>query len=312
MLALSMPLERPNVYRCAFEDRSRMVLIQQGTRWIAFNPKTCSIQKIWEGEVDWRGKVYDFSQDNSRAKGKVLFDLPSTLWQQDQAWGAPGISGQNGVLSFDTDGASIETPKLNFSLYQNIFVAFDETSRAAPFRVSVVEEKGDWFDSTKHGHSDTDWQWNFKQVWPQSRVASIRWTGPAASAKKKLRNARVFGDFMMFSSNPVERGSFAPHAGPQNLRSDAHDQPFAQPLEIIWKGYAFIKDSLALRFDLKLGDVFHPVDIRIGEEFQIETAPLEGVFLRIPPGHGLEVVGVPQTEVYPLGRMTLKLTGGTK
>lgn len=264
-----------------------MVLIQYGTRWIAFNPKTCSIQKVWEGSVDWRGKVYDFSQDSSRSKGKVLFELPSNLWQQDAFWTAKGTAKDNTGLLFTESNAAIQTPKLDFSHYQNIYVAFDETSRAAPFRVEVVEEGGDWFDSTKHGHSDTDWQWNFKQVWPKSQMAAIRWTGPAATAKKKLRNARVFGDYKMFTSN--------------------------RPLEVIWKGYRYHFDQVALNVELKIGDNVVRVGIVAGpDQFRISSVgDLRDIWVRVP--FGLELVNAPKAESYPMqNEMTLKLAGGTR
>lgn len=281
------------VHRCAFEDRSRMVLVQMSpTRWMAFNPKTCAIQKIWDGEVDWRGKVFDFSQDNSRAKGKVLFELPSTIWHQEPTWMGVGTQSSANVMSFVDDKASASTPLLDMGEYENIFVAFDESSRAAPFRVEVVEfnrSVGDWFDSTKHGHSDTDWQWNFKQVWPRSGKAQIRWTSDKGASKKKLRNARIFGDYQMFTSK--------------------------EPMEVVWKGYLLLTKRIILNFELRRGEKIVVASIMAepdGYRYNF-MGDLKGISLRFPPNLGLEVGEAPPIGEYPLSnKMFLRLTGGPR
>jgi hypothetical protein len=262
------------VHRAAFEDRSRMVLVQLAAhRWMAFNPKTCAIQKIWEGDVDWKGKVFDFSQENSRAKGKVLFELPSRITDLGKGWTTTGATLANGVVTFQSDQGSIET-SFEASDFANVFVAFDETSRAAPFRIDVIQsgKTTEWFDSATSGGSDTDWQWNFKQIWPGSAMTTVRFSSAKASAKK-LRNARIFGDYEMWT------------------------------LPTIWRGYDVTRAGVTLRYDLKRPDG-KVVEVKhsVGEEQTIVcTGDTSGVSYRLPPGLGLASVEYPGVKMLPAG-----------
>lgn len=287
LLVLAAQAQFPDVspiYRCAFEERSRMVLIKMSpTRWMAFNPKTCAIQKIWDGDVEWRGKVYDFSQNTSRAKGKVLFELPSELWRQSNgaatSWTGRGTKINNEAIEFPADESSIETTSIGVTGFRNIYVAFDETSRAAPFRVQVIEADerlGDRFNSATHGGSDTDWQWNFKQIWPSTRSIKVRWTNPSGKANKKLRNARLFGDYEPFTSD--------------------------SPIETVWRGYTLLHNRVVLDFSLKLKDreITCGIEVREGGVRFSLAGNLEGVSLRLPAHSGLAIEGREDKEVHPL------------
>lgn len=67
------PAGVPNVFRCVFEDQPRMVFIRPAANlWVAFNPATCTIDKIWRGGMKFRGKVWDFSQDNCAPSDDAL------------------------------------------------------------------------------------------------------------------------------------------------------------------------------------------------------------------------------------------------
>lgn len=245
-----------------------MVLIQtSATRWIAFNPKTCAIQKIWEGEVEWRGKVFDFSQDNSRAKGKTLFDLPYVLatMQRDGEWTAQDATITKGVATFTKDGGSITSPPLRTSDYSNIYVAFDETSRLAPFRIEVLDggKVTEWFNSTTHGGSDTDYQWNYKQIWPESDGVTLRFSSPKATAKK-LRGARVFGDYNVWTSS-------------------------AGRVQVDWRGYELKSDMANLLYEVSDGTTRISVIQSFGSEMTISTSGNRGsISYRVPPGGTLE------------------------
>lgn len=307
MLALALALSRqPDVspvYRCAFEERSRMVLIKMSpTRWMAFNPKTCAIQKIWEGDVDWRGKVYDFSQNTSRAKGKVLFELPSelesltSLWPPrlqstgPTTWEAEGAKLENGVTTFQSDSGYVLSAHLYTKGFSNIYVAFDESSRSAPFRVEVLDisgkEVGDWFYSTTHGGSDTDFQWNYKQIWPGATISRIKFTSTKATAKK-LRNVRIIGDYEMFTGD--------------------------KPVDVIWKGYEVGRGAVHLNFEIKTGDKSITASMTPGDEIVMKfSGDLSAAKLRLPSqNERVVVVGAEAAEEYPLvPEMRLRLKEG--
>src|SRR5688500_19227121 len=111
-----VPLPRPGrdgrgrdpwVFRSVFEDRTRMVLLAPAPNWwMAFNPETCAMHKVWRGKMDYRGKVWDFSQENSRADGRIYFGSPSEIWrlpnggQIPAGWKADGVVSQPGGWLF--------------------------------------------------------------------------------------------------------------------------------------------------------------------------------------------------------------------
>lgn len=189
----------PWVFRAIFEDRTRMVMITPSPEWwMAFNPETGAMHKVWRGSMDFRGKVWDFSQDNSRATGRVYFASPSTLWQLPddgklpEGWAAQGVAFANGGWSFSPN-AFLTSPPVDGSGWHRVFVAFDETNRKGRFRVTVGngEDSPQWFESATSVGSDTDWQWNFKRIEQPSKGMVVKVESPVA---KRLRALRVYGD----------------------------------------------------------------------------------------------------------------------
>lgn len=228
----------PWVFRCVFEDRTRMVLItpRQGF-WIAFNPETCGVHKIWSGEVDFRGKVFDFSQENSRAKGTFHYAAPSEIWRlpnptsagEKPKWISDGVEGAKDGWQFMGANSKLIAPSVDLSGWQRVFVAFDETSRKSPFRVEISKagKVDQWFQSATAVESETGWQWNFKRVErPGANLGVII----QSSTPKKLRNFRMYGD------QPVWLDSTG------------------KPLEVKWEGYELVKQTqgVKVRFSVAL------------------------------------------------------------
>jgi hypothetical protein len=192
------------VHRLAFEDRGRMVLIRMPNKlWAAFNPATGAVQKVWRGEVEWKGKVFDFSQDNSAAKGQTLFQLPDLLpMAQGQSWRAEEVEVKDGVYSFGDAAGALTSPEIDGSGWTNVFAAYEETSRKGPFRFSVHGQTGEeqWFATTMHGSSETAWQWGMKMLEPKSSVFRLK-VEKAAGFSKQLRRLRVYGDRQVYSQD---------------------------------------------------------------------------------------------------------------
>lgn len=194
----------PWVFRCIFEDRSRMVILAPAENlWIAFNPFTCGVHKVWRGEMLFRGKVWDFSQDNCGAKGDVLLEASDVLLSLPDPPGlAQGWKGQRVAtdgFAFRGDGATLTSPPFDTTGWSRLFLAFDELSRRGPIRVEVSsgEEEGwecQWFDSCTHVDSDDAWQWNFKELLPRGQKSRIRFVQEKGEYQKHVRGVRVFGD----------------------------------------------------------------------------------------------------------------------
>lgn len=205
VMALPQQVERgrdPWVFRAIFEDRPRSVVVAAGNEvWFAFNPTTCAWHKVWKGSVDFKGKVFDFSQDSSLAVGTVLaqsseevFRLPNEA-QLPAGWRANGVTWNNG-WDFEGDGAYIESPEFDLSGYTTLYVAFDERSRKGRLRVEVMNEgkATEWFLSSTDVGSDTNWMWNFKYLLDRGSAARLRFKQDKAGDEKMMRSARMFGD----------------------------------------------------------------------------------------------------------------------
>lgn len=240
----------PWVFRALFDDRTRMVLIAPKPGfWMAFNPDTGAMHRVWEGEVDFKGKVWDFSQDNSKAKGRYLMAAAGDLVSEnDTRWDAGGKA-SNGLKwvrggQESWRGTQFLSPWFSTEGWHRIFVAFEEQGRGSRIRVELQREPDrkvfQWFESTTSVTSDTDWQWNFKML--EAPVGFYRLGFSADQTGKAIRNIRVFGDRIAW------------HSGDD------------QPLSVRWRGYRLIERTkgVVLRYDLLLPD---------GKAVQVELTP---------------------------------------
>jgi hypothetical protein len=206
--------------------------------WMAFNPETGAMHKVWRGKLDFRGKVWDFSQENSRANGRVYFASPSELWRLPdggrlpEGWRAQGVNPDRGGWTFADASATLTSPPIDASGWRRVFVAFDETSRKGPFRVTLSDARNpktaQWFDSALSSESDTAWQWNFKRIERPGPATSV--TVTTAVPAKRLRGLRLYGD------------------RPAWFDASGH------PLEVLWEGYDLVRQTEAvnIRYRLRL------------------------------------------------------------
>jgi hypothetical protein len=208
------------VHRAAFRDRAAMVLIDAGNgAWAAFNPRTAGIDVMWHGDVDWRGKVFDFSQDSSRPRGTIVFDRTAPIASHADVTLAPGESFELAI------------PEDRAWAWHSLLVAFDEQLRQE-VQVRVVDRDGSErvrFASSTSVSSEREWQWNFKSVHGPALPAKLVFTNRGA-LPKPLRNIRIEG----------ERVAWTDRAG--------------VPLEVMWRGNEPKADAVVLRFDLRAAD----------------------------------------------------------
>lgn len=219
--ASTAPTAPPAVHRAAFRDRAAMVLVDAGNGcWAAFNPRTASFDAVWRGEVDWRGKVHDFSQETSRPRGEMLRDRTRPIAQIEQVTLQPGEH-----VTLRT-AATTRMP-----LWSSLLVAFDEQVRT-PVTVRVTENDGRdrlRFQSCTNVSSDREWQWNFRTVHGPSRPATVEWINEGAKPKP-LRNLRLEGEEVAWMDG----------AG--------------GALRVTWQGYDLRADGVDLRFTLTAKD----------------------------------------------------------
>jgi hypothetical protein len=245
LLAGTAPGARPAVHRAAFRDRAAMVLVDccNGC-WAAFNPRTAGFDTVWRGDVDWRGKVHDFSQESSRPRGTILRDRTQPIAQLDAVTLQPGEH-----VTLRT-AATTRMP-----LWHSLLVAFDEQVRT-PVTVRVTENDGRdrvRFRSCTNVSSDREWQWNFKSVRGPSRPATVEWINDGTKPKP-LRNLRLEGEEVAWMDG----------AG--------------AALRVTWQGYDVRPDGVDLRFTLTAKDgTAAPVVQRVaaqGDGLRITTTGL--------------------------------------
>ncbi len=254
----------PWVFRSIFEDRTRMLVIAPRPNWwIVFNPETCAMHKVWQGKMDFRGKVWDFSQDNSRAEGKIYFAAPNEIVRfpnggtLPSGWTAKGVVADGQAWVFSAADSQLSSPAVNLVDWHRVFVAFDETGKRGRFRVDISGSQPQWFTSATSVGGENEWQWNFKRIERPEKDTSIRLTTQVAG--KKLRNLRLYGD--------------------KNAWFDAK----GNALEVHFDGYRLIRRTQAvdILYRVRLGNgkwvsVTHRPELRLGswrEDLRIDGLP---------------------------------------
>lgn len=161
-----------------------MVLIDSGIGAHAvFNPRTGSLDMAWRGSVDRRGKVFDFSQETSRAsttdaKRDILLDRL-----------APEVLAETIVL--DQSAPRFE---VTFSLAgtADAWIWFEELGRT-PLRVDLFDARTHtsigWFESACHVTSEREWQWNLKRL-PRS-TGEVRAVLTSVRMPKQVRAVKL-------------------------------------------------------------------------------------------------------------------------
>lgn len=202
-VALLVQDQHPSVFRAVFEDRPRQLIVVLGgntPKPVGFiiHPDLGGVRKVWEGTIDYRGKVYDFSQNNSRAEGRTLWEAPERVLEMPAdgaGWTLQHVSAKDGGWEFDGPDAAISSPEFRADVLQTAYVGFDEIGTKTRFTISLIDGSGKV--ATEFGSStaqDNGWQWNFKRLPSLKGPLTMRVTQKDGSAKKRIRNLRVFGD----------------------------------------------------------------------------------------------------------------------
>jgi len=267
----------PWVFRATFEDRPRQLIVSLGSigkekpLWVAFNPSTCAVRKVWRGQVDFRGKVYDFSQENSRAQGDVLVELREELQamptDSHPDWSATGMRIDQG-WRFERDGAMVLAPPIRSDGYLTRYASFDEFGNRGRIQFRIVDANGksvQEFQSSGSGLGPNSWQWNYKELQPIAVPHRFEISVPKAEDGKRIRNFRVFGDpFVWF------RG--------------------AEPAEVDYRGYRVDgKESVTVMMNIGGVDVtWRPEAVDGGwtETFTLANVPPEGLRYVRSDGNG--------------------------
>ncbi len=132
------------VKRTDFADRPDMVLVDlHNGAFALFNPRTFAIDLVWRGTVDWRGKVFNFSQETSQAH--------------------PREGSDDFLINRIASKSLVDSPTLDSSHKVAIVEGIDLQGTSDAWLDLADEWTGSslgWFESATHVTSEMDWQWN--------------------------------------------------------------------------------------------------------------------------------------------------------
>jgi hypothetical protein len=238
LIALLAPPQEPAAFRAVFEDRPRQLIVRiangpgdEGV-YAIFSPDVCAVRKVWNGRINYRGKVYDFSQENSFGEGTALYEVPSQVLGPTD-FGLRTASGDP-VWRFTEVGHAVESRPFSLIHWGPLYFAFEErgdTDSVAIELSDATRQPVYQYLSSNTISGPNVWQWNYKQMpaLPGRFQGQIRISAPTLKAPKDVRRARLFGDRLAwFRENqpvPVQFRGYTRQGDKTTIRFTADARP---------------------------------------------------------------------------------------
>jgi hypothetical protein len=235
----------PWAFRLTLENKTRMLVAAlRSDLWVAYNPANGTLHKVWSGGIQFRGKVYDFSQQNSATTGttyhllKKAFLLSATNESViPPDWSAIGITtGASSWSLSTTAGTMLVSPAVDLGQHDRVILAYQTPGANNRLLVDV---------STDNGATWTAQQWmsidgaaadgHQKLIEVNGQAVKVRFRRNTTGATATLGDVTLFGDFrawtMQTGGNPVA-------------------------ITVDWRGYKLVNhtDGIAIRYDVVLPD----------------------------------------------------------
>lgn len=263
LLATStMPLEAatrgrdPWAFRMILENKTRMlVLALRSDLWVAYNPANGTLHKVWNGGIQFQGKVWDFSQRNSVTLGTTYHQLEDAFLFRvtdetviPAGWTASGITtgtqwGFSGITS------TLTSPTLDLTKYSNVMLNYFPAGTGSVLRVQVSNDNGaTWTAQYWDSIADPPEDGNQKQIAVTGNQIRLRFI-PTGATSGGLQNVALFGDYQAWTA---KQGG-APVAN-----------------QVDWRGYQLINrtDGAVIKYDVVL-----PGGTRVAIKEQPEALP---------------------------------------
>lgn len=236
------------------ENKTRLlVLALRSDLWAAYNPANGSLHKVWNGGIQFQGKVWDFSQRNSLTLGTTYHQLEDAFLFREtnetvipNGWSATGVT-TGAQWSFSGIGSSLVSPTLDLTRHRNVILSYFTPGTGNVLRVEVSTDNGatwtaQFWDSIAGPPEDG----NQKQLAVSGNQVRLRIV-PTAATSTGLRDVTLFGDHQAWTATQG-----------------------AAPLatQIDWRGYRLINrtDGILIRYDVVL-----PGNVRVSVDEQPEA-----------------------------------------
>ena len=248
----------PWAFRLTLENKTRMLVAAlRPDLWVAYNPANGTLHKVWNGGIQFHGKVYDFGQQNSVTLGDTYhLQKRATLFSAENEntipsdWSAMGVS-TGAVWSFSQSGGSMfESPAVDLRLHDHVVLAYHTPGANNRLLVDVSNNNG--------------------ATWTAQQWMSV--DGAVADGHQKL--VEVTGARVKFRFRPNTSGNTATLAD-VTLIGDyrawtlkVNGDPV--PVSVDWRGYRLVEktEGIVIRYDVVL-----PGGERIGIEESPEALP---------------------------------------
>ena len=273
----------PWAFRLTLENKTRMLVAAlRPDLWVAYNPANGTLQKVWSGGIQFRGKVYDFGQQNSATTGttyhllKKAFLLSATNETSIPAgWSATGISTGTSWSLSTTAGTMLVSPAVDLRQHDQVILAYQTPGANNRLLVDVSNDNGATWTAQQWMSIDgaaADGHQKLLEVGGQA--VKVRFRRNTTGSTATLADVTLFGDYRAWTlqtgGNPVA-------------------------IKVDWRGYKLNNhtDGIAIRYDVVLPD-----GARIGVEERPEA--MDGIKLQ----RRFTIIGMPASS-----RLSLELDG---
>jgi len=230
----------PWAFRMILENKTRMlVLALRPDLWAAYNPANGTLHKVWNGGIQFQGKVWDFSQRNSYTLGTTYHQLEDAfLFRVTDETSIPAGWASSGVTtgtqwSFSTTASTFTSPAFDLTKYSNVMLNYFTPGSGKVLRVQVSTNNGSTWDAQYWDSIDTPPEdGNAKQLAVTGSNVRLRFI-PTAIAATGLQDVSLFGDYQAWTA--------AQGATPVATRID-------------WRGYQLVNrtDGIIIKYDALL------------------------------------------------------------
>ena len=235
----------PWAFRLALENKTRMLVAAlRSDLWVAYNPANGTLHKVWSGGIQFRGKVWDFGQQNSATSGTAYYTLKKAFLLSatnesviPAGWSATGITtGTSAWTISTTAGSTLASPAVDLGQYDNVILAYQTPGGNNRLLVDVSNDNGATWTAQQWMSIDAPAaDGNQKLIEVGGQGVKFRFRRNSTGATATLGDVTLFGDYRAWT---LQTGG----------------SPVA--IKVDWRGYKLINhtDGIAIRYDMVLPD----------------------------------------------------------
>ncbi|MEK7950773.1 hypothetical protein [Luteolibacter soli] len=246
----------PWAFRLTLENKTRMLVAAlRSDLWVAYNPANGTLHKVWNGGIQFRGKVWDFGQQNSATTGTTYHLLKKAFLFSatnetiiPAGWSATGITTGTSWNLSTAAGTMLVSPAADLRNYDNVMLSYQTPGGDNRLLVDVSNDNGATWTAQQWMSIDAPAaDGNMKLVEVNGQAVKVRFRRNTTGSTATLGDVLLFGDYRAWT---MQTGG----------------SPVA--IKVDWRGYKLINhtDGIVVRYDMVL-----PGGARVGIEERPEA-----------------------------------------